>query len=445
MKNNIWSKLLIIIPIIIGISFIVVMKGNKQPPTKTAEQEKSYPVRTIIVPRLTITPVAIGYGAVQPAQIWKAVAQVSGRVVDMHPKLRNGEIIAKGSLLYRIDPIDYELNLAQAQAELAELDVQEKNTRQSIVIERRNVNLAERELKRLQGLLSKGSISQSDVDNAERTVLSSRTPLQNLSNTLALIPVQKKLLLSKIKQAERDLAETQVYAPFNLRIANMSIEQQQFISTGQNLFQGDSVERIEVVSQVALSSLKNLFIDHDEHIPSMTQLTQNMVKFASFKPVIKLDMGSHIAQWQAEFVRFTDAIDPQTRTIGVVVAVDKPFAKVKPGIRPPLSKGMFVEVKIQGKEQTERLIIPRNTIRDGHVMLVNEQNRLTSRKVDILYNQMDISVLKSGLQQGEQLIVSDVLPAVNGMLLTAIIDENLQQQLNLNSASQPVNNTGIAQ
>jgi len=55
---------------------------------------------------------------------------------------------------------------------------------------------------------------------------------------------------------------------------------------------------------------------------------------------------------------------------------------------------------------------------------------------------MNISVVKSGLKHGDKLIVSDVLPAVNGMLVTAIVDETLQQQLNLNANSQPVINTG---
>lgn len=429
MKTTIWSKLLLFIPIIIGVSFIVVMKGNKQPPAKSAEQETTYAVRTIQATQIDLTPLAIGYGVVKPAQTWKAVAQVSGRVVESHPKLHNGEIISKGSLLYRIDPVDYQLSLAQAQTELAELEVQEKNTRNSLTIEQRNINLAERELKRLKGLSQKGNVSQSDVDHAERNVLASQIPAQNLSNTLALFPVQKKLLLNKIEQAQRDLAETEVTAPFNLRVANLAIEQQQFISKGQTLFEGDSVDRVEVIVQVPMSALKNLFIDRSESTPSTEQLFKDMAQFAAFKPIIKLDMGSHIAQWQAEFVRFSDQVDPQTRTIGIVVAVDKPFAKVKPGIRPPLSKGMFVQVDILGKPQKGRLIIPRNAVHNGSVLLVDQQQRLQSRAIEILYNQKDITVVKSGIEPGEQIIVSDMPLAVDGLLLTAVADKQLQQQL----------------
>jgi len=426
-KSN-WRFLWGVLPIAIGVSVIVMMASNKKTPIKLENKEAQYAVRTITVPKVTLTPMAEGYGSVKPAQTWTAVAQVSGRIVEMHARLRNGEILPKGSLLYRIDPVDYELNLVQAQAEFSELEIQEKNTQSSLSLELRNLNLAEREFKRLKGLSKQGNVSISDVDNAERNMLASRTPVQNLRNTLALIPVQKKLLETKIKQAQRDLSETQIYAPFNLRVASLSIEKDQYVSKGQNLFEGDTVERVEVIAQVAMSSLRNLFVGHTA-IRDMTKLAENVAQFASFNPIVRLDMGNHIAQWQAEFVRFTDNIDAETRTIGVVVAIDKPFEKTKPGIRPPLSKGMFVQVILLGKAQAERLIIPRNSVRGGQIMLVDTDSRLKTKKVDILYNQMDISVVQNGLKEGQELVISDLLPAVDGMLLHTIKDEKLQQQL----------------
>ena len=93
------------------------------------------------------------YGSAQPARVWTAVAQLAGRVVYAHPRLRNGGLIPADTELVRIDPVDYELNLAQARAELAELGVQESNTNASLVIEERSVILAERESKQWDGLL----------------------------------------------------------------------------------------------------------------------------------------------------------------------------------------------------------------------------------------------------------------------------------------------------
>jgi hypothetical protein len=36
-------------------------------------------------------------------------------MIETHPRFRNGEILPAGTRLFRIDPVDYELPLAQAQ------------------------------------------------------------------------------------------------------------------------------------------------------------------------------------------------------------------------------------------------------------------------------------------------------------------------------------------
>ena len=91
-----WHKLWIIPPIIIGIAVVMFMKGGKQPPAKIDAQEVSRHVRVISAPAVDLVPQAEGYGIVQPAQKWTAVAQVSGRIIETHSRLRNGEIIEQG-------------------------------------------------------------------------------------------------------------------------------------------------------------------------------------------------------------------------------------------------------------------------------------------------------------------------------------------------------------
>jgi hypothetical protein len=146
-------------------------------------------------------------------------------------------------------------------------------------------------------------------------------------------------------------------------------------------------------------------------------------------PVVRLDLGNHVAEWEAEFVRFSDTVDPETRTMGVVVAVDDPFDKVIPGYKPPLSKGMFVNVVLSGKQSMQRVLVPRSAVRANTVYVVDENNRLRRRPVKILFSQDDISVIDEGLEPGERVVVSDLVPAVDGMLLQVQLDEDLNQSL----------------
>ncbi len=419
----------VIPPIIIGVLFMMFMVRGKQPPAKTEAGEPTRAVRVITVPKVDLVPQSVGYGAVQPAQLWTAVAQVSGRIIEVHPRLRNGEIIEKGKLLFRIDPVDFELALAQAKAELAELDVQEQNSRSLVAIEERNLILAENDLKRIQKLVSNNTASQSDADSAERGMLNTRTSLQNLNNTLALIPTKRKVLETKVAQAQRDLDNTTVKSPFNMRVANLKIEADQYVTKGQNMFEGDGVDRIEVVAQFAMSSLRNLFIGRPDRVETVESINRNLSQLTGFKPVIQLDLGNHIAEWDAEFVRFSDNVDAETRTMGIVVAVDNPISKMKPGYRPPLSKGMFVEVVLKGHTQKQRVVVPRTAVRGGKILLLDSEKRLRIQNANILFNQGDLSVVNDDQLAGKQIIISDVVPVVDGMLLQPQMDAGAEERL----------------
>lgn len=422
-------KLLIIPPVVVGVLVLVFMSAGKQPPAKAERGEPTRTVRVIEVPLVELVPMAEGYGQVQPARIWTAVSQVSGRVTYLHAKLRDGEILREGTELVHIDPRDYELALAQSQAELAELNAQEQNAKASLDIEKRNLVLAKKELERIQSLVKKGTASQSKADETERAMLGYRASVQNLKNTLALVPSQRSVLEARVALAERNLGHTVIAAPYDMRVASLNVESDQFVPVGQSLFQGDAVDRVEIKAQVAMSSLRRLFIGRQGMQIDIQRVSEAFAELIALDPVVRLDLGNHIAEWQAEFVRFSDTVDPETRTMGVVVAVDKPFEKVIPGYKPPLSKGMFVNVVLRGKEPVQRVLVPRSAVRANTVYIADEQDRLRRRPVKILFSQGDISVVEQGVEPGERVVLSDVVPAVDGMLLQVQVDQALDLSL----------------
>jgi len=422
-------KLLILPPIAIGVLVLLFMVAGKQPPGQAERGEPTRTVRVIEVPLVELVPMAEGYGQVEPARIWAAVSQVAGRVTYIHPRLRDGEILPEGTELVHIDPKDYELARAQAQAELAELNAQEQNARASLGIEKRNLTLAKNELERIQKLVTKGTASQSKADETERAMLSYSASVQNLQNTLALVPSQRSVLEAKVVLAERNLGHTVIRAPYDMRVANLKVEADQYVPVGQSLFEGDAVDRVEIKVQVAMSSLRRLFIGRQGMQIDIHRLSEEFAEMVALDPVVRLDLGNHVAEWQAEFVRFSDTVDPKTRTMGVVVAVDNPFDKIIPGYKPPLSKGMFVNVVLSGKKSMQRVLVPRSAVRASTVYVADADNRLRRRVVKILFSQGDISVVAEGLEPGERVVVSDLVPAVDGMLLQVQLDEALNQSL----------------
>ena len=169
------------------------------------------------------------------------------------------------------------------------------------------------------------------------------------------------------------------------------------------------------------------------------QVTPNSLKeFAArvgFEATIILDLGDRVARWPARFARISDTIDPKTRTVGIIATVEGPYAKAVPGRRPPLSKGLFVEMELRTKEVAAQIAVPRSAPRDGALYIANAENRLEIRPVSPALRQDEIVVIREGLKVGERVIVSDLSPAIAGMLLNVVRDDALMTVIRRTMAS----------
>jgi multidrug efflux pump subunit AcrA (membrane-fusion protein) len=116
-------------------------------------------------------------------------------------------------------------------------------------------------------------------------------------------------------------------------------------------------------------------------------------------------------------------VDPETRTIGVIVAVDEPYGKVRPGVRPPLVKNMFVEVEVRGRPKPKTLVVPRAALQGGKIYVANGDDRLEIREVKIGFTQTNFATIETGLKEGERVVMTDLVPAIEGMLLVPVMDE----------------------
>ena len=123
-------------------------------------------------------------------------------------------------------------------------------------------------------------------------------------------------------------------------------------------------------------------------------------------------------------------VDPHTRTMGVIVEVLKSYAQSRPGVRPPLVKGMYCEVQLRGLPQAGQLVIPRHALRgDNRVLVLDSDNRLRKRSVQVAWCQGELAIIRQGLAVGDVLVVSDVVPAIQGMRIKPIQDSELADRI----------------
>ena len=122
-------------------------------------------------------------------------------------------------------------------------------------------------------------------------------------------------------------------------------------------------------------------------------------------------------------------MDPKTREIKVVAAVDSPYEKALPGVRPPLTAGMFCRVELQGPARGGSVIVPRSAIHDDILFVIDREHRVQKKRVVVDFAQSEFVVIKSGLRGGEMVVVSDISPAIIGMKVTPVPDDRLRQHL----------------
>ena len=440
------KKLLFLPPVILGLALLFFFANQKDAPQRKAPEELARPARVIVAEPLDLVPRVLGYGSVRPSKVWNGVAQVSGEVVALHPDFKKGAIMAAGSEIVRISPSDYELAIAQAEANiraaearLEELSISAENTRANLKIEKRVLELRQAELARKTKLLERGTVAQAAVDQEMRDTLAQRKAVQDLENTLRLIPTQiavqeeqKAVSSAELARAKLDLARTRITLPFPARIAEVNVEITQFVQAGQTLAVADGLDTAEIEAQVPISQFQSLVrAVAGDSMPEgiLPETLGRIVRELGFAVTVRLGSGKDATTWSGRFARISDSVDPETRTIGVIAAVDDNYASARPGARPPLAKGLFVEVEISAKPLPDRLVIPRSALHDGTLLVMNAENRLEVRPVVPELFQGDIVAIAQGLAPGERVVVSDLVPVVEGMLLEAHEDEGLAATL----------------
>ena len=439
-------KLLILPPIVVGAALLAYFVSQREPPATKPPSERARHVRVIEAVEAAVVPRVLGFGTVQPEKVWNAVAQVAGEVIYVHPNFKKGAILPAGTEILRISPADYELEIAQAEAnirssdaKLRELEVSEENTKLTLDIEQRALELRETELDRQQKLLASGTASRSTVDQAMRDTLAQRQKVRDLTNALRLIPTQrsveteqKAVFKSQLDLARLKLARTRIKLPFRARLSEVNVEITQFAQVGQTLAIADSMEIAEVEAQVPISRFRMLAAGLPDNAIGEGVTPETFALVADklgFTALVRLRIGDHAVEWRGRFARMSDTINPNTRTVGVIAAVDGPYDKAIPGKRPPLAKGMFVEVELRARTVEGRIVVPRSALHDGSLYLADKDGRLEIRPVETGLTQGGFATITSGLKPGERIVVSDLNPAIPGMLLKTATDKALSDRL----------------
>jgi len=437
-------KALILPPVVLGVAVLYYAVSGREGPKRADIEETATVVRVVAVEPTTFVPRVIGYGTVDPARTLDAIAQVSGRIIHINPNFKRGDFISEGAVVIKLSPEDYELEIAEAQSDIAsaEVDLEElavtlETQKKSLEISKAVLDLEQRELGRLKTLAERKVISDQQVENQEAVVLQQRSDVQDLENDIALNPVKQKALEQakrknevRLKTAQLNLARTTITAPFSARVAKVSVEIDQYVAAGTSIGELDGIEAADIDVQISPANMAGFA---NLAFPGQLDTAEGIFRARNsldrLSALVKVGSVGDAATWVARVKRISDTVDPDTRSIGLIVTVEKPYDTIRPGVRPPLVKGMFTEVELSAPQVQDRIVLPRNAVQNGKVMTVSDDSRLVLADVKIGYQFGDVVVLETPLATGTRVIVSDVAPIINGMLLKPVEDRAVQARL----------------
>lgn len=452
MKINLKSFSALFIAIGVAIVIALVLIISKPSIEHEAARMPSKAVETISANMIPFRTRITAYGNVEPAISLNSMAEVSGKISYLHPNLKAGETIPAGTKVVSIDASDYAVTLKQTQADLKasrssliELDEEEKSTKRSLQLAKKNLKVGEAEYTRFKDIYKKRLIAKSSLDAEEQKVILLRQSVEELQGKINSFDSRRQSVKAQIARAQQEvknsetvLGRTEITLPFDARIGTVSIDKNEFVSVGSVLFEAIDLKGVEITAQLPMASMRKL-VSHLEG----TQVGNEQIFRAGGRINDSLNLSAKVrlvndmpsAVWEARVLRISDSIDATRQTLGVVVGVDNPYEKIIPGKRPPLIKGMYTAVDLYAPARPA-MVVPRKAVHQGRIYIANSENKLVIRPVDIQLIQANMVVIRSGVEAGERVIITDLIPVIEGMPLQVTAATNFEHKLKLRAVGE---------
>jgi multidrug efflux pump subunit AcrA (membrane-fusion protein) len=264
--------LLPVLILAVGIGVFQYLKQTR-PERPVAEiRERVWRVDAETIEPRRLAPSLELYGSVQTPNLLRSAASAPARVARV--LVREGDRVESGQLLVELDPRDFSLRLAQAQAQLDELKAQLESERTrhrsdlaALEQERKLLAIAEDGVQRASQLTQQRVGSQTDLDLAEQEMARQALSVSNREMSIADFPARERALTSRLESASArfdeialELERGRVVAPYDAIIATVSVTP------------GDQVRKDDVL--LTLYAIDSLEIRARIPAPFQSELTE---------------------------------------------------------------------------------------------------------------------------------------------------------------------------
>ena len=333
----------------------------------------------MIVESKDIAPVGDYVGLTTGSLSVQVRAQVGG--ILRKRNFKEGEYVKKGDVLFEIAPDVFKANVEKVKAK----------TNQTLAI----YDNARREWARVQNLYSQNAVSQRERDRALSNLNSAKADYE------AAVAVQK--------DASIQLEYAYVTAPVSGFTSKEYQTEGNLISTT-----GDSSLLTEIVQMDPI--YVDFSLPNTELLRFQRLVTRGLATWGE-KPATKIRFADGTYYDQTGEINFFDKkVDPVTSVIKARASFPNPDGLVLPG--------QFVRLTVTGPMLTKAIAIPRSSIlqtqQGSMVMVVDGENKVSSRKITILLNIDEDAIVESGLKAGERIVTEGIGKIRDGQVVQEI-------------------------
>ncbi|WP_199457800.1 MULTISPECIES: efflux RND transporter periplasmic adaptor subunit [unclassified Marinobacter] len=240
-----FKRLLPLIILAVGVLVFIALKATRPEPAEVTATERSWRVEVQAITPGSQVPVLPLYGEVLAPDQQTITATLAGRVAER--PVSEGMSVKQGDLLLALDEADIGPALAQARAQVDDLDAQisseqvrYRNDQAALKSEQAIVANARRQFERIESLVGRNLASRENLEAATDALARAELTVSTRQRAIQEHPARLQSLEAKLAQAranlaatERDVDRARVVAPFD------------GVVTGIEVAVGDQVSRNE--------------------------------------------------------------------------------------------------------------------------------------------------------------------------------------------------------
>jgi len=361
--------------------------------------ERVWPVAAVEVSRGDARPVLSVYGEVVAGREVELRALVAGIVTGTSPNLVEGGVVKQGELIIAIDEFDYrtaldekQALLREARAKLGEIEARHRGHLESINLERQELDLLQRDYGRTQALRTKGTVSEKFLDNARMALFAQRRVVvndeTNIATETARIEQQRaiiKRLEVQVYQAERDLKETRLKAPFDGFLHSVAAAE------GKRLGVNDRVATLVDAGRL------------DVRVHLSNQQFGRLVGGSERLEGRSVDVIWQVGEQRNKYFARVERVGARIEATSGGVEL---YARIEAGsVASRLRPGAFVDVRLPGRRYADVVRLPETALHGRTVYVIGDQ-RLEARKVELITHEGTSVLLRGELRDTDQVITT---------------------------------------